>query len=286
VIPFSKYSGAGNDFIVAEARDCGVHSPAELARVLCPRRTGVGGDGFIVVEHLSADHVALRFFNPDGSEFAVCGNGSRCAARFAVDRRLVEGRNLRLRTSADEIGARVDGADVVLEYRLTPRLVGEFEIDMGMERRSGWLVDIGLPHFVLPLDTLPAEPLEDICRAIRCDPVFGEQGTNVNLVRRINRRKVEIRTFERGVEAETLACGSGAMAAAFALHAAALCEQTIELRTRSGEALTVSLPGGAKEGEACDSDPAGGTRRATAGLYLRGPARRVFEGIWLPDKPA
>lgn len=264
MLPFAKYSGAGNDFVVVDARRLAT-DPAAAARRICARSTGVGVDGLALVDP-GPDELSVRYFNPDGSEFGTCGNGSRCVARWAVDRGLAEADDVRLRTSEGPIRARVEGGAVRLDYDIEARVESEHRLPgPGGERRC-WLVSVGTPHLVMPVDELPRGAIEPTCRPLRSHPELGPEGANVNLVEPVEEGRVRIRTFERGVEGETLACGAGCMATTLALASAGLAGPRLALETRSGELLTVTL------GEVDPSAP--GRRR----IELGGPARRVFEG--------
>lgn len=272
MLPFSKYSGAGNDFVVVDAARL-TADPAAAARRICPRRSGVGVDGLALVDvggegadAERAGELAVRFFNPDGTEFGTCGNGSRCVVRWAVDRGLAPSDDVRLRTAEGPIRARADGEDVRLVYEIEARVVSEHRLPGPERTRRCWLVSVGTPHLVMPVDRLPEGSIEPVCRPLRSHPELGPEGANVNLVERVDAGRVRIRTFERGVEGETLACGAGCMATALALSEAGEAEPRLALETRSGETLTVELGGpGAADG---------GRRR----IELGGPARRVFEG--------
>ncbi|MFQ5689029.1 MAG: diaminopimelate epimerase [Gemmatimonadota bacterium] len=264
-LQFSKYTGAGNDFVIVRAEEVEGADPAAVARLACPRATGVGVDGLILLRPLAPRRIRLRFFNPDGSEFPTCGNGSRCAALYAFERNLAGRERLELVTEDGEVAASLDGSEVSLEYRLEPRVGPELSVTVEGTRLAGRLVFLGTPHFVLPLEAMPEQGFEDICRPIRHHPALGAAGVNVNLVQRLDGGSARIRTFERGVEGETLACGSGAMAAAVALREAGLCGPSLSVQTRSGASLRVHLE---------DSAPEAGPRR----IHLTGPARRVFDG--------
>ena len=266
-VPFSKYSGAGNDFAIVLGSDLGSLRPQDLARLLCPRRTGVGVDGLIVAEARTPDCVAARFFNPDGSEFSTCGNGSRCVARFAGHRGLTTGDVLSIETSAGTVRAEVTGEQVALDYVMQIRIERAVTVKYAGDARTGWLVHVGTPHLVLPIQSMPEGAIEPLVAPIRYEPSLGAQGANVDLVVRRSRSEVSIRTYERGVEAETLACGSGAMATALALHEAGATGRTLTLHTRSGETLDVTL------GDAGGREDEGGRR-----VRLSGPARRLFDG--------
>jgi len=279
-VPFSKYSGAGNDFAITLASDLSSREPSDLARLICPRATGVGVDGLIVVEPRGLDRVAARFFNPDGSEFSTCGNGTRCIARFAGLRGLASGSPIAIQTAAGVVQASVTGESVALDYEMEIWVERAVSVTYDGAPRTGWLVQVGTPHLVIPIETMPEREIEALAAPIRFDPSLGASGANVDLVVRDSSAEVSIRTYERGVEAETLACGSGAMAAALALHGAGLTERTLTLHTRSGEILEVTLLDDVDEGGATASAQA---RRRQ--IRLRGPARRIFDGEYPLREP-
>lgn len=268
---FGKYTGAGNDFVITEAR-WPDEQGTPVARHVCDRGTGVGVDGLVLVWRVASDRVGVRFFNPDGSAFGTCGNGTRCAARFAVDRGLVGGSPFIIETSDSEITASVDGDWVDLEYRMPVEVVRSIPVQGPFGPADGWLVRIGVPHFVVPLEARPEGSIEDVCRTIRHDPALGPEGANINLVSLESRTRGSIRTFERGVEGETLACGSGAMASVFALRAAGLCEPGLDLRVMGGCDLHIRVP---------DEPHSDGDYR----LNLAGPAVHVFDGRFTQAQP-
>ncbi|MGD2154084.1 MAG: diaminopimelate epimerase [Gemmatimonadales bacterium] len=263
---FCKISGAGNDFILLNAAEAAkVPDLGALALELCRRGSSVGADGLIVVgpsERADAD-VRVRFWNPDGREFGTCGNGTRCAARFAALEGLAA-EQMVISTDDGDIGARVSDAEVALRYRVRPTVELERTVTGGDGERTGHFVEVGIPHLVVPLDALPEGPIEPLCRPLRSAPELGPRGANVNLVEVIDRHRIRIRTYERGVEAETLACGSGSMSAAVALCAAGQVEPPVEVTTRSGDRLTVRFR----------REPDGGF----SDLELEGPARVVYWG--------
>jgi diaminopimelate epimerase len=253
---FHKMSGAGNDFVVINASSAAaVPNLGELALEVCRRRTSVGADGLIVVgpsARPDAD-VRIRFWNPDGREFGTCGNGTRCAAHFAV-----------LDGLAPAEMVIETGEVVALRYRARPTVSLDLTLSSPHGPQRGHLVQIGVPHLVVAVATLPDEPIEPLCRPLRHAPELDVPGANVNLVEVVDRHRIRIRTYERGVEAETLACGSGSMSCAIALSAAGQVESPVEVETRSGETLTVRF-----------QPTADGTYGA---LELRGPARVVYRG--------
>ena len=267
VFEFSKYSGSVNDFVIARADDRSDPIGAELARRVCSRRTGVGVDGLILV-YLRPDGIRVRFFNPDGSEFSTCGNGSRCAARFASDEGLGDPAGFVLETPAGENDARVDGDRVALDYNKYVSLQGPMEVAGPTGPVESWLVQIGVPHLVVPLGRIPDGPIDDFCKPLRRLKALGPAGANVNLVSLSDTSSGAVRTFERGVEAETLACGSGSMASVFALRATGKAEPQVSLRVSSGETLDIEI---------LDLAPPDGTVRD---VRLSGPAVKLFEGTF------
>ncbi len=268
---FSKYTGAGNDFVITEARwpdEVG----APIARHVCARSTGVGVDGLALVWAIQRGRMGVRFFNPDGSAYGTCGNGTRCAAHFAVARGLVDDSPFLIETSDSVITAAVDGDWVDLEYRMPVEVVRSIRVEGPFGPAEGWLVSIGVPHLIVPLDSQPEGSIEDVCRQIRHNPALGPGGANVSLVSLEDRTRGSIRTFERGVEGEVLACGSGAMAAVFALRSAGLCEPGLDLRVMGGCDLGIRVPDG--------PGPDGDCR-----LNLAGPALRLFDGRFSEPRP-
>jgi diaminopimelate epimerase len=266
---FCKMSGAGNDFILINV----AHQPleadcAELARALCPRRVSVGADGLILVGPADGPDADLRvrFWNPDGSEPATCGNGTRCAALFAVLEGLAAD-SFTMDTAAGPIMARVDGERVALRYSTRPGIQPGLEVTTPDGPVRGHRVEVGNSHFVVSVDELPGGPIEPICRPLREAPELAPTGANVHLVKVVDRGRIRIRTYELGVEAETLACGSGSMSSAMALAAAGALQPPITVETRSGEELVVRFR---RHGDQFHD------------LELEGPARVVYYGELSP----
>lgn len=270
MIPFHKYTGAGNDFVIVRERDLDGADPAALARRICPRETGAGVDGLALVRDDPARPAEVRFFNPDGTEFSTCGNGTRCVARYLSEERAPGDGPLRIATADGEVRAEVDGERVALDYRIEAEVEGEIRVALGAEEREGWLVRVGTPHLVVPLDSLPEGPIDELCSPARRDPRLGPEGANVDLVALEGRAEGSIRTFERGVEGETLACGAGAMASLLALRETGRCGPRLTLLTRSGERLRAELPD--------PEDPSSPRGPGVRHIRLSGPARPVFEG--------
>ncbi len=271
MLPFAKYSGAGNDFVLIREDLLQNLATDDVARWVCSRTAGVCVDGLILVGETEGG-ISVRFFNPDGSEFGTCGNGTRCAALYARDEGLVMDTPFGIETADGWVRAAVSGLDVELAYEISAEVLSEHSMPGPSGTTAGWLVGIGTPHFVLPLEGLPPDDIGAICRPIRTAREFGEPGANVNLVSLTGPDTAQIRTFERGVEGETLACGSGCMAAALALFADGRCGRTLHLSVRGGGTLTVTLP---------ESLPDGA--RSTSRIGLAGGAQACFRGT-LPDR--
>ena len=257
-IKFSKMSGAGNDFVVLGPEYSSLAGRASaLARRLCHRRASVGADGLVMVE--VSDGIFMRYHNSDGSEAAFCGNGARCFVLYCRLKGIAEG-EIEFRTrSGRHRGAVVsDGVSVsmpppVLERELTLKVSGAaYDI---------LLVMAGVPHAVLLLEPGHMPDVLTVGRAIRSDSAFGKEGANVDFVTRTTNGGFAIRTYERGVEGETLACGSGCVAAAQVLKLKDLAGDEVNLGVASGDTLRVSLPQGERED-----------------AFLIGPAALVFEG--------
>jgi diaminopimelate epimerase len=264
---FRKMSGAGNDFVVldASAWETLRGDRAAWVRAVCRRGLSVGADGVLVVSPDGAGRVRVVFFNPDGGE-AFCGNGSRCAARYAATRGMAPAEGMILATAVGEVPAVVEGGVV----RLTlppPEDLGAIILENDAETFRGRWVIAGVPHIVIPVAGVASYPLERIGPSLRRHPKLGPSGANVNLVESDERGRVHVRTWERGVESETLSCGTGAVAVALAARLAGAPE-TVVVVPRSGLMLTVILEG----------DP---VRPAFA--RLAGDARFVFEGSLDPE---
>ena len=264
---FRKMSGAGNDFLVLDA-SAWTSLPGDRAawvRAVCRRGVSVGADGVLVVSPDGPSRVRVLFFNPDGGE-AFCGNGSRCAARYAATRGMAPPAAMTLVTSVGEIPAVVEDGLV----RLTlppPEDLGAIALECDADTFRGRWVIAGVPHVVIPVVGLASYPLERIGPSLRRHPGLGPSGANVNLVESDDRGRIHVRTWERGVENETLSCGTGAVAVALAARLLG-AQETVVVVPRSGLILTVMLEG----------DP---VRPARA--RLAGDARFVFEGSLDPE---
>ncbi len=239
-----KLSGSGNDFVFVDGRLSPAESwEPEAIKKICDRRNGVGADGFAVLEPGSrAGRVRFHFFNSDGSRAPMCGNGSLCATRMARLLEFVSTPDMVLETDAGEVRTRVlDGPDERSEFRLPeiPELAAP-AIDLGPGESSVFFATVAVPHLVLVVENVSSVDLERRGRELRYHPAVSPLGSNVNFVSCSGSGWV-MRTYERGVEAETLACGTGAVASAAVLSRVGLIRQLPwEVQTASGMVLAVN----------------------------------------------
>lgn len=263
-LSFWKMSGSGNDFILVDNRRGAVAAGAgpDLARSLCERRFSVGADGLILIEKASVADFAWKFYNADGSEAAMCGNGGRCAARFAFLNGIA-GEKMTFETGAGIIRAEVRGESVKLE--LPPPHGFRAGVRLGTAEGSvaAGHITVGVPHAVIAVDDIEKAPVHRLGRLVRNHDEFVPEGTNVNFFQVTGPRRIAVRTYERGVEAETMACGTGSVATAMTAGAAGLVRSPVTMVTRGGEELKVYF-----------------RRRGTAftNVFLEGAANVVYEG--------
>ena len=241
-LEFYKMSASGNDFIIIDNRDGEVYDNfkdlKEFIVKVCRRNHSVGSDGLVLIEKSKKYDFRWRFFNADGSEAEMCGNGGRCAARFAFIKGISK-EKMSFETIAGVIKAEVNGQRVKLQ--LTSPTDIKLDYPVGLEDKEIFLssVNTGVPHAVLLADDVDHMPVEELGRLVRYHKAFGEKGTNVDFVQIIDKKNVKIRTYERGVEGETYACGTGAVATGVILKAKGLLESPMNIMTKGGETLKV-----------------------------------------------
>lgn len=238
-----KMTGSGNDFVIADGR---YHPPerwtAESIRAICERRTGLGADGLVVlVPGDRAGRVRFHFFNNDGSRASMCGNAALCATRLACWLGLTSSDEVVLESDAGEVHGRcLEGEGERAEIALpSPGPLSQPDIPLEPGERAIWFTEVGVPHLVLLVDDVASVPLSPRGRALREHPAVAPTGANVNFLSS-GERGWTMRTYERGVEAETLACGTGAVACAAALVGAGEASLPLELVTTSGRTLGVT----------------------------------------------
>lgn len=253
---FHKYQATGNDFVLVDNRDLVFDgSNISLIAAICHRRFGIGADGLILLEPSSRHLFTMRYYNSDGREASMCGNGGRCISAFAHKLGLAELHSrFRFEAVDGEHEAEVKEGSVTLKISDVDR-VDEFE--------DGYFMNTGSPHLIRFVDNPSAVDVAAEGARWRNDPRFSPDGTNVNFVRRASRTIVPMRTFERGVEAETLSCGTGAVASAIA----------VSLKTGTGNLFNMQVPGGELT---VSFDKSGGNNFYN--IWLTGPAIEVFEG--------
>jgi diaminopimelate epimerase len=286
-IPFMKFSGAGNDFIVMDNRDRAIDPRKMSAFVagVCRRHLSVGADGLIFLEKSRKYDFRWRFYNNDGGEADFCGNGARCVARFAYLKKIAP-KAMRFEGAGGVVEAKVDGEQVTVRVpdpsgvRLHVRLAiashHRRKTDIGEQAGSshegavieGHVINTGVPHFVYFVsDTATAEVI-GIGRPIRYHEAFKPAGTNVDFAQVADPHTIKVRTYERGVEDETLACGSGALASALLAALVHKVESPITVVPLSRTPLRVSFQ---QNGEQLTH------------LTLTGEARAVYEGQMRPE---
>jgi diaminopimelate epimerase len=239
-IPFMKMSGSGNDFILIDHREpiLDEDKMKEFVRKVCQRRVSVGADGLILIEQSEKADFKWRYFNADGTEAEMCGNGGRCAARFAWLKRIA-GSSLTFETLAGILSAQVDGKRVRLEMTRPYGLKLDEIILIEGKKHTLSSINTGVPHAVIFLEDLEGVDVVRMGKAIRYHPQFAPAGTNANFVRVENSSQLSIRTYERGVEDETLACGTGVVASALVSAFKGLVKSPVSIKTWGGEILTV-----------------------------------------------
>ncbi|MCE0499411.1 MAG: diaminopimelate epimerase [Methylacidiphilales bacterium] len=264
-LPFVKMTGAGNDFVVIDNRSLNYTLSTEDIAWLCDRHFGIGADGLLAVEpsdHGTADF-RMRYYNSDGGEAEMCGNGARCFARFVQGLRRADPERVRFLTPAGLIVGEYAGEDI--RINMTPPT----EVQMNQSADFGWgeieyhFLNTGVPHVVLFVDNTDEADVVPMGRAIRQSTLF-PRGTNVNFVQVTDPVNLIVRTYERGVEDETLACGTGVVASALAAHRTRGLELPLRIQVRGGDILAVNAR----------SDENGDFHEVT----LAGPATEVFAG--------
>jgi diaminopimelate epimerase len=261
-VAFVKMAGAGNDFILADNRKGLIRGLPQTARKLCDRKHSIGADGLILLERSKSADIRMRILNPDGSEAEMCGNGVRCLARFAVDLKAVKARHT-IETLAGLIRADVRG-EVVKARMVEPKgLTLGIPLRVGGKKEVLNFIDTGVPHAVKVLSSVASCDVDGSGRVIRFHRYFAPRGTNVNFIALKSGNAIEIRTYERGVEAETLACGTGSVAGALVAASLKGLKSPVRVRTRGGEVLNIYFA--KKNGAFTD-------------VYLEGGVEKCFEG--------
>lgn len=257
-------NGAGNDFVLADNRDGRWRLDAAQVARLCHRQRGIGADGVILWAPCTSGRAdwAWEFFNRDGSRAEMCGNGARCFARF-VQRHTGTRDRLTFETAAGVITATFAGERVTVTLTEPRDLRPAQELEVAGHRLSVDSLDTGVPHAVVFVPDAETAPVPTLGAALRHHPHFAPRGTNVNFVQTLGPGRIRVRTYERGVEGETLACGTGVTAAALLAARRHGWAAPVEVRVQGGDTLTVDF-----------TWQDGGFQN----VRLTGPAEFVFEG--------
>jgi len=263
MLRFTKMNGAGNDFVMLDNRGGDIElSAAQVARI-CDRHRGVGADGILLLEKsTNGADFRMRYYNSDGGEAEMCGNGARCFARFAHEvARTPE--KVSFETPAGIIGAQLHGDLVTLNMSDPSDMRLNMPLQVEGEETVVHYINSGVPHVIVPVSRVDVVHVSTQGAAIRRHKMFSPKGANVNFLEKRGPRKIAIRTYERGVENETLACGTGVVASALIFGATENVDGPIGVLVRGGDELTVGFE---RNGE------------SFANVTLAGPAEFVFEG--------
>jgi len=271
--PFVKMHGAANDFVVVDHRTPFLPEGDALQPLvarLCDRRRGVGGDGLLLIERDPECDFAMRYFNADGRPADYCGNGARCLARRAFDLGIGREGRVRFRTAVgiQEARSTTEGG-IEVHFGVVAPASDVLAVEAAGRTFQGRLVRAGVPHFVVVVERVEWTPMGEWAPALRHHARFQPAGANVDFVAPLGAGRIAMRTWERGVEGETLACGSGAIATALAAAAEGAASPIVIL-TAGGDELRVTF------------------RPVSGGhdVWLSGPAETVFSGAWAEHAPA
>ena len=257
MLRFTKMNGAGNDFILIDNRAGDIHlNRTQIAR-LCDRHRGIGADGILLLENFR-----MRYFNADGGEAEMCGNGARCFARFANKAAGAKDK-ISFETPAGVISAELAGDLVILQMTEPTDLRLSISVRIGAEKRIVHFINSGVPHVVVPVAQVGDVDVSREGSAIRYHEMFSPKGANVNFIEKRGVDKVAVRTYERGVEDETLACGTGVVASALVFAVTENVKGPITVIARGGDELRVGFDRIDKQFRS---------------VTLTGPAEFAFEG--------
>ena len=264
-IQFTKMSGSGNDFIIIDNRVpvMDENKKVDFVKRVCDRKMSVGADGVIFVENSDKADIKWDFYNDDGSSAEMCGNGGRCVARYAVEKGMASA-ELTLETVAGIIGAKADGANVRIKMTAPENLRKDIAVDLNGDHYQIDSLNTGVPHAIIYSDNVEENNVKAVGNGVRFHDAFAPSGTNVNFVEKVGDHALKVRTYERGVEDETLACGTGCVASALLSSYKNLVQPPVEVETRGGEILKI------------DFESANGAE--VTDVYLEGLTRISFEG--------
>jgi len=268
-IAFYKMSGAGNDFIIIDNRNQ-IVTDKDLSGFIasvCRRKMSAGADGLILIEASDKFDFRWRFFNSDGSNAEMCGNGARCAARFAHVIGIA-GTTLSFETEAGVVSAQINADRVKVKMPEPSDLKLAYALQLSDGSLEIGSINTGVPHVVVMVEQVADVNVVTLGREIRLHQTFAPAGTNANFVQRSHGNAIKIRTYERGVEDETLACGTGAIASAIISASRFKMNSPIDVKTRSGAYLTIHFD--TVDSQLCE-------------IYMEGDARIIYTGELQPD---
>ncbi len=265
---FTKIAGSGNDFVIVKNPGLATGALKRLAVSACDRKNGIGADGLLVMEESRRQDARMRIFNADGSEAEMCGNGARCAALYLAREGGISGKaSFRLQTLAGIVESETHGNNVRIKLTKPHGLKLGIGLEICGRRLSVNFIDTGVPHAVIFVEGLDHIDVCRLGRLIRYHKAFAPRGTNVNFVQVKDRDTLLVRTYERGVEAETLACGTGSVASALI---ASSCfnigrKKAVKIITKGKELLRVYFR--KQKGEFGD-------------VWLEGRVKPICKGVW------
>ncbi|MCS7180147.1 MAG: diaminopimelate epimerase [bacterium] len=262
---FSKIVGSGNDFIIIDNRKNLIKNRKNLAIKLCNRKLGIGGDGLLFLENSKKADFKMRIFNPDGSEAEMCGNGLRCILRYVYENSISKKKKLKIETKAGILDGEIRGKKIKVRMKIigSPKL--NIKIPVEDNEMIGNFINTGVPHTVIFVDSVEKVDVEKIGPLIRHHKIFGKNGTNVNWVEIVKTGIIKIRTYERGVEEETLSCGTGSVASAIITSILKKVPSPILVIPKSKELLKVHF------------------NKDYSSIYLEGETIYTFKGEWIEN---
>lgn len=267
IIQFTKMAGAGNDFVVIEAND-GIDYK-KLTKKICNRTNGIGADGLLILGESKKADYQMRIINADGSEAEMCGNGARCMAAYIVRHHNPKKNLFTIETLAGNIHAEAKGEIANVRMSDPKDYEPEIPLTVNGQKIHVHYIDTGVPHTIIYVDQLKKIKVRDIGKIVRNHKQFQPRGTNVDFVEQRKEDLVEVRTYERGVEDETRACGTGSVASAIVSYLKAnpdvqnKVKAHMNVLTASGETLEVTF----------DLD-----RRQVSNVWLKGSAKFIAQG--------
>lgn len=202
-ISFSKYQGTGNDFVIIDNRKGNIELSTEQIRLMCDRRFGIGADGFMLLNHAATVDFEMKYYNADGVEGSMCGNGGRCLTKFAFDCGIIKEQYTFI--ASDGLHEARFGKNKWVHLKM-------IDVNTVQQNNADFVLNTGSPHYIKPVQHIDQIDVLEAGRTIRYNDTFKEKGINVNFVESFP-EEIKVRTYERGVEDETYSCGTGVTAA-------------------------------------------------------------------------